>query len=97
MTFNNTTVGRDGAISPEGGVALTPQQSAHGTLKPRNPEKLLSPQQLADFLDTSVWTVYRWNSLGTGPSYFKVGGTVRYDFSDVLGWLDDNRVVRRES
>lgn len=73
-----------------------PQQSAHGTLKPREPENLISPQQLADFVKKSVWTIYRWNSLGTGPSYFKVGGTVRYELSDVLAWLDDRRVHRGE-
>ena len=73
-----------------------PLRSAPGTLKPRNLEELISPQQLADLIKKSVWTVYRMNSDGTGPSYFKLGGTVRYELSDVLAWLDDNRVVRGE-
>ena len=74
-----------------------PLTGAHGTPINREPERLLNPQQLADFLDKSVWTIYRMNSLGTGPSYFKLGGTVRYELSDVLAWLDDHRVVRGES
>lgn len=73
-----------------------PLRNTHTTTR-REPEPLLSPQQLADFLDKSIWTVYRWNSLGTGPSYFKLGGTVRYELSDVLAWLDDHRIVRGES
>ena len=74
-----------------------PRQSAHGTPTPREPETLLGPQQLADFIRKSIWTVYRMNSLGTGPSYFKLNGTVRYELSDVLAWLDDHRVGREES
>jgi hypothetical protein len=46
----------------------------------------LSPQDLADRESVPVQTVYRWNYLGTGPPYFRVGKHVRYREVDVEAW-----------
>jgi excisionase family DNA binding protein len=49
---------------------------------------LLSPQQLADYIDVPVATVYRWNYERTGPRAIKVGRHVRYRIGDVESWLE---------
>ena len=49
---------------------------------------LLSPEQLAEFLDIPIGTIYRWNYAGTGPRALSVGRHVRYRESDVHKWLD---------
>lgn len=42
----------------------------------------------AAYLVLPVPTLYRMNSLGTGPRYFKIGRHCRYDPADVAAWLD---------
>ena len=50
-------------------------------------ERHLTVRDLADRYDVSVWTIYRWNHLGSGPPYIKPGGNkVRYRLADVLEW-----------
>lgn len=53
---------------------------------------LLTEPQLADELDKSPTTVARWRRDGTGPTYLKVGGSVRYRPEDVETWLDESTV-----
>jgi excisionase family DNA binding protein len=55
--------------------------------------KLLTVEQLAEFLGVPVATVYRWNYLGTGPQRMAVGRHVRYRLSDVDAWLRDQQVA----
>lgn len=50
--------------------------------------KLWTVQELADFLDISVSTIYAWRSQGYGPKGKKVGRHVRYHPSDVEQWFD---------
>ena len=52
--------------------------------------QFLSPQELADYLNISVRSVYAWNHAQTGPRPIKVGKHVRYRLSDVETWLDSN-------
>lgn len=63
----------------------TSDSTDHGALR-----DLLSPQDLADYLDVPVATVYRWNTHGKGPTVVKVGRHVRYRRSDVVDWLESN-------
>ncbi len=49
-------------------------------------EKHLSPDELAEREGVAVDTVYRWNWLGTGPRYLKIGRNVRYRLADVIAW-----------
>lgn len=53
--------------------------------------KLWSLQEVADYLQVPVATVYRWRHLrdGSGPPGFKVGRHVRYKASDVEAWLEE--------
>jgi predicted DNA-binding transcriptional regulator AlpA len=55
-------------------------------------DKHLSPEDLAEREDVSVWTVYDWNKRRTGPRYMKIGRHVRYRLADVLAW-EESRTV----
>lgn len=50
--------------------------------------KLWTVQELADFLDVPVRTIYAWRSQGYGPKGKKVGRHVRFDPADVESWFD---------
>lgn len=49
-------------------------------------ERPLTLQELAARYDVTPWTVYRWNSTGTGPKFMKIGRHCRYKLADVLAW-----------
>lgn len=51
--------------------------------------QFLTVDQLVQLLQLpSKETVYYWNKMGTGPSYYRVGRWIRYNRDDVLKWLD---------
>lgn len=54
---------------------------------PTRLEKLLTPSELAGMLNVPLSTVYRWNSTGDGPPYFKIGKHCRWKLADVEEWL----------
>jgi len=59
-------------------------------LKSSQPSQLLTPQQLAEYLQKPPKTLAEWRSRGVGPKYLKPGGhDVRYRLSDVEAWLDE--------
>lgn len=49
---------------------------------------LLSPAEVAAYLNVPVKTVYVWRSAGRGPRGIRVGKHVRYRQGDVDFWLD---------
>ncbi|HET6918357.1 MAG TPA: helix-turn-helix domain-containing protein [Jiangellaceae bacterium] len=51
-------------------------------------EKLLTAQEIADFLGVPLATVYVWSTRGTGPRALRVGRHLRYRRRDVDAWLD---------
>ena len=50
-------------------------------------DELLSPQDLAGYLDVPVKTVYGWRHRGLGPAGFRVGRHLRYRRSDIEEWI----------
>jgi excisionase family DNA binding protein len=52
-------------------------------------ERLLSPRQLASYLNVSVATVYDWRHRRCGPPGFRIGKHVRYRRSDVDRWIEE--------
>lgn len=52
-------------------------------------EHLLSVQELAEFLQVPIATLYQWRHLGRGPRVIKVGRYLRYDMNDVQEWLGE--------
>lgn len=52
-------------------------------------EPLMTLQDLADYLDVPVTTLYQWRHRGEGPRAFKLGRQVRYRREDIDRWLDE--------
>ncbi|MEX1133970.1 MAG: helix-turn-helix domain-containing protein [Acidimicrobiia bacterium] len=52
------------------------------------PDRLLSVQDLADYLGVPVTTLYQWRYRREGPPGFRVGRHIRYRWQDVLDWID---------
>ncbi|EGD44056.1 conserved domain protein [Nocardioidaceae bacterium Broad-1] len=52
-----------------------------------SPEILWSVEEVSDFLQVPVNTLYQWRHKGTGPSAFRVGRFLRYDPAVVRDWL----------
>jgi predicted DNA-binding transcriptional regulator AlpA len=53
------------------------------------PVPLPNTSQVAEFLGLPVRTLTQWRYHGLGPRYHKVGKHVRYRWSEVEAWLDD--------
>jgi excisionase family DNA binding protein len=53
-------------------------------------DRLLSPQEVADYLGIPLPTIYRWRYRGEGPRGFRVGRHVRYRREDVEHWLEQH-------
>ncbi len=49
--------------------------------------RLLTAQELADFLQVPVATLYSWQHRGVGPKAAKVGRHLRYRQSEVEQWI----------
>ena len=61
-------------------------------------DELLSPQDLADYLDVPLSTLYDWRWRGEGPKGFRAGKHIRYRRSDVEEWIQrqlDSQLSRR--
>jgi len=52
------------------------------------PDRLLTVEQLADYLGVPVATIYAWRHRREGPPGFRVGKYVRYRMSDVEQWIE---------
>lgn len=50
--------------------------------------KLMTPEELADYLGVTLHCVYAWSSRGGGPRVLRVGARLRYRPTDVEEWLD---------
>lgn len=56
---------------------------------------LIGIEELAEYLDLSVKTLYKWPQEGAGPASVRVGRHVRYFVSDVQDWLLEQRTSTR--
>lgn len=50
--------------------------------------RLLTMNELAEYLGVRKKRLYEWSSSGIGPTPIKVGGGLRYRPSNVDRWLD---------
>jgi len=48
----------------------------------------LAPEEAARRLGVEASTLANWRWNGSGPSYCKVGGRIRYRVGDLASWLD---------
>lgn len=53
-------------------------------------EKLMSVEEVAEYLGIPVNTLYQWRHKGCGPPAYRVGRHLRYDPQAVLAWLDEH-------
>lgn len=61
-------------------------------------EKHLTPQATAERLGVTVGTLANWRTKNRGPSYLKVGRSVRYRARDLIKWERDRvQLVEPES
>lgn len=49
---------------------------------------LMTVEDLSDYLQVPVNTLYAWRSRGTGPPGIRIGRHLRYLRRDVQAWLD---------
>lgn len=49
----------------------------------------MTTQQLADWLQVSVSTIYDWRAQGMGPLAYRIGRHLRWRREDVMEWLMD--------
>ena len=55
-------------------------------------ERLLSADEVAEFLGIPVSTLYQWRHRGCGPDAYRVGRHLRYDPAIVQSWLEEHGV-----
>ena len=55
------------------------------------PDRLLTPGELASRLVITTKTLEKWRQLGVGPIWTKVGSRVRYALVDVETWQAQQR------
>jgi excisionase family DNA binding protein len=52
-------------------------------------DQLLTVEDLANYLDVPVATIYSWRYRHQGPPGFRVGRHLRFRWSDVERWIED--------
>ena len=50
--------------------------------------QLLKENEAANILSLEVATLRRWRWAGTGPSFLKIGGAVRYDVAEIERFIE---------
>jgi predicted DNA-binding transcriptional regulator AlpA len=50
-------------------------------------DRLWTAEELSEYLQVPVATLYRWRYLGTGPVAYRAGKHLRYDPAEVRTWL----------
>ena len=55
--------------------------------------KLLSIDDVADYLGIPKNTLYQWRTKGYGPTGRRIGKYVRYRSEDVEAWVDQQGVI----
>jgi excisionase family DNA binding protein len=55
----------------------------------RAPERLLTPDEVAQWLGKPKATLYAWRSRNLGPRGIRVGNALRYRRTEVERWLDE--------
>ena len=55
-------------------------------------ERMLTEKQVATMLSITQQTLRNWRQQNKGPKYVKVGGSIRYRYTDVELYLEKNAV-----
>ena len=65
-----------------------------GMIQETGQDRLLTPEEVAEFLGMKPNTLARWRSNGIGPAYVKLGSAVRYRREDLDRFVAGNTVPR---
>jgi excisionase family DNA binding protein len=57
--------------------------------------RLMTPEELAEYLGVTLHCVYAWSSRGGGPKVLRVGARLRYRPAEVEAWLDSVTDTRK--
>jgi excisionase family DNA binding protein len=52
-------------------------------------DRLLTVEDLADYLNVPAATIYAWRHRRQGPPGFRVGRHLRFRWSDIERWIED--------
>jgi excisionase family DNA binding protein len=52
-------------------------------------DRLLTVEELANYLDVPVATIYAWRHRRQAPPGFRVGKHLRFRWSDIQQWIND--------
>lgn len=53
-------------------------------------DRLLTVDEVAEWLQVAVRTIYAWRVRGVGPPAIRVGGQLRFRRSDIERWLEEH-------
>ena len=54
-------------------------------------ETFLDTESLSEILSIKPGTLRSWRSLGYGPSWYSLGGLIRYRMTDVEKWFEKRK------
>ena len=80
-------IGMDEGETPERQEQPDSPPEAHAPLE-RDPGRLATTAEVADYLNTPTATVHQWLYKGIGPKSYKVGKHRRFQWADVDAWLE---------
>lgn len=55
------------------------------------PNDLLTDPETTEYLGLASGTLTQWRHRGTGPRFIKLGSSVRYQFSDIVKYLEQQK------
>jgi predicted DNA-binding transcriptional regulator AlpA len=59
-------------------------------------KRYLTESQAAQITNFSSNTLKQWRSARKGPPFIKIGKSIRYPESDLIGWMESFRVSTEE-
>jgi excisionase family DNA binding protein len=57
-------------------------------------KRFVGPEELAEYLDLSINTIYSWIWLKKIP-HFKVGKLVKFDLQEIETWMEEKKIEVR--
>jgi excisionase family DNA binding protein len=88
VAFSRSGAHRCGRRSEPGG-----QVRQNGLGNELELRRLLSADEVAEFLGVPVRTLYQWRYKGAGPVGVRVGRHLRYRVTDIEAWIDGQVAV----
>lgn len=55
------------------------------------PQRALSPESAAHYINMPLATLAYWRSMGTGPNWVRLGRRVRYDIADLDAFIESHK------